>query len=89
MVDNVDDYVTDFGAVGMRVRCQGPGILFPENTDIKESKIGIISDGYDFSSYQHCPDGSAVCGLETRVDHDDYFGDDLGITDVVLHCCLY
>nr|XP_053652065.1 vitelline membrane outer layer protein 1 homolog [Cherax quadricarinatus] len=45
-----------------------------------------IPDG-DWSTWARCPNGSAICGLETRLEDPNLVVDDTGITDISMYCC--
>ncbi|ROT83243.1 vitelline membrane outer layer 1-like protein [Penaeus vannamei] len=48
---------------------------------------GEIRDHGDWGSWARCSPGGTLCGLQTRVEHDDVLNDDAGLCDVVAFCC--
>ena len=57
-----------------------------ETNDLEITGGGYRGSYGDWSD--SCPLGSAVCGIQTRIEPDQgFFGDDMGVTDVKLFCC--
>ncbi|XP_037775913.1 vitelline membrane outer layer protein 1 homolog [Penaeus monodon] len=48
---------------------------------------GDTRDHGDWGLWARCSAGGTLCGLQTRVEHDDVLNDDAGLCDVIVFCC--
>ncbi|XP_050717252.1 vitelline membrane outer layer protein 1-like [Eriocheir sinensis] len=76
------------GAFGDDVAVQNFQFECDSNSTIitgQEEDTKIPSGGWGI--WATCPDGSAVCGMQTRFDEPDLYVDDAAISDAIFYCC--
>jgi len=57
-------------------------------TDGEEQLLGDSPTSWGhWSTWTECPYGTAICGLETKVEHPRGDGDDTSLNDVKFYCC--
>ena len=72
----------------MNVVCKGEGTTQGAH-DGEASTRQVIDETNEWSSVSiPCAHGSAVCGIQTKLVPYTSFGDNVGIVDVRLICCL-
>ena len=87
------------GALRMRVVCEVPGGsgeevikgLKPQEPEFKavgKRGSGRRTQVWEEGAKLKCPAGTAVCGLDTKVDTSEWgWTDDTGINEIKIFCC--
>lgn len=70
-------WTDDIAASNLKMGCE----------DGNDLDAGGISEWGSWSSYQQCPSGSAICGLQTRVYPKTKGEDNVALCDVKMFCC--
>ena len=75
----------DLGVVNIEFQCRGSGLY--GTSYVQQSGIGVTESGNTWGDWpSSCPQGSAVCSIQTRVEEPG-LGDQKGVTDLNLRCC--
>jgi len=75
------------GIVKMQTICEKP--MGSGHEEVHGPEPQERASNWQAGKKQMCPPGTAVCGLNTKVDYQYDLQDDTGINEVMIYCCNY